>query len=541
MAALRQHPSHMPLLGLVGVAVAALVLARAGEAAELRRLDQALARWGRPQPLEALLDLRAEAARLEGEARLLEERIRGLPPTPPGCDDTAAELEELEMTVAPFLALWPHPKSAEEAWRRARAEEENARAGVSVLGEEIWHAGRGPDGLPPTVGALRDWWRGEGPDRWASWLAEAHAWQEGQARVRDLERRLSELDGRRRTLAAEAAALAATATRYGPPLAACAPGPESDPASIRDRARAASEKIGATTAALVAEEKTLSAILAGFGVDVPGGGAEAAAATLQDRAVRADDRVHAAIRELEALAAAHAGLPPAADAIDPDHGRGVLADLERRIRDGEPRLRRARDLQEEARRDHARLEGAAPLNVASAELELVALELEEARVGEEVEALRVAHEALKDAVATYQSSHRLRLEAALSRCFAVLAHDRGPARMVVLDDAFSLLVRESDGRLVRPEQLSQGARDQLSIALRLAVADLLGDGVRLPLVLDDPFVHYDPERLARIRALLSTAASERQIVLLTHRPELVAWGAEIREGRTVEAVQGAAP
>jgi chromosome segregation protein len=73
-------------------------------------------------------------------------------------------------------------------------------------------------------------------------------------------------------------------------------------------------------------------------------------------------------------------------------------------------------------------------------------------------------------------------------------------------------------------QLSQGTRDQLLLALRLAVLDLLAQEVPLPLVLDDPFAHWDERRLARAREMLRALARERQVVLLSHRREFAAWG-----------------
>jgi uncharacterized protein YhaN len=53
----------------------------------------------------------------------------------------------------------------------------------------------------------------------------------------------------------------------------------------------------------------------------------------------------------------------------------------------------------------------------------------------------------------------------------------------------------------------------------------------LPVILDDPFVHSDGERLDRIREVLSAAAAERQILLLTQDERLRGWGGPIRRVR----------
>ena len=70
----------------------------------------------------------------------------------------------------------------------------------------------------------------------------------------------------------------------------------------------------------------------------------------------------------------------------------------------------------------------------------------------------------------------------------------------------------SRGPLHGVGQLSQGAQDQLYLALRLAVADLVAAKSRLPLLLDDPFVNCDEQRLERIRAALAELARQRQVI-----------------------------
>src|SRR5690606_18888897 len=106
-------------------------------------------------------------------------------------------------------------------------------------------------------------------------------------------------------------------------------------------------------------------------------------------------------------------------------------------------------------------------------------------------------------------------------------------------DALPIL-REPDGALCSVAQLSQGTQDQLYLALRLAIADLVGGEVPLPLILDDPFVHCDADRLARIQEALRQAARERQIILFSHRADLAAWGspARVEEGPAGAAGNG---
>lgn len=68
-------------------------------------------------------------------------------------------------------------------------------------------------------------------------------------------------------------------------------------------------------------------------------------------------------------------------------------------------------------------------------------------------------------------------------------------------------------------RLSTGTRDQLYLALRLAVCKVLLDNGEesVPLVLDDPFINYDDQRAACGMKLLREIARERQVILLTCR------------------------
>ena len=64
--------------------------------------------------------------------------------------------------------------------------------------------------------------------------------------------------------------------------------------------------------------------------------------------------------------------------------------------------------------------------------------------------------------------------------------------------------------------LSRGTRDQIHLALRLALIDHLDQsGERLPLVLDEVLVHLDAARRAAIYAALQTVAQHRQVFLMT--------------------------
>ena len=66
--------------------------------------------------------------------------------------------------------------------------------------------------------------------------------------------------------------------------------------------------------------------------------------------------------------------------------------------------------------------------------------------------------------------------------------------------------------------LSMGAREQVAVITRLALADLLSEaGHTSCLVLDDPLVNADQRRLERMHLVLHKAAERHQILILTCR------------------------
>ncbi|NLF23561.1 MAG: hypothetical protein GX590_10435, partial [Lentisphaerae bacterium] len=72
------------------------------------------------------------------------------------------------------------------------------------------------------------------------------------------------------------------------------------------------------------------------------------------------------------------------------------------------------------------------------------------------------------------------------------------------------------------ESLSGGAREQVGVAMRLAMAEVLAadhDGC-LPIVLDDAFTNSDPDRVRRLHRMLYRATQRGlQLIVLTSNPE----------------------
>lgn len=82
-------------------------------------------------------------------------------------------------------------------------------------------------------------------------------------------------------------------------------------------------------------------------------------------------------------------------------------------------------------------------------------------------------------------------------------------------------IRPDDQR-VETDGMSDGARDQLYLALRVAaIEDYLERAVALPFVADDLFVNFDNERAAAGFRVLADLAQKTQVLFFTHHQHLV--------------------
>ncbi|UCF84365.1 MAG: AAA family ATPase [Desulfobacteraceae bacterium] len=83
---------------------------------------------------------------------------------------------------------------------------------------------------------------------------------------------------------------------------------------------------------------------------------------------------------------------------------------------------------------------------------------------------------------------------------------------------FSLLVFSAEkGDWINPdtEELSSGAKDQLYLAARLALVDAVCGEDSIPLVLDDPLVHFDASRRENTRNLLQEVSKKHQVLIFS--------------------------
>lgn len=202
---------------------------------------------------------------------------------------------------------------------------------------------------------------------------------------------------------------------------------------------------------------------------------------------------------------------------DPDYERRFLEETRR----AEGRRQDLARLSLDAERRLATLPLPAD-DLAPLDAELAAIDRDREAAVLERDALRLAHRTLLGCKDEFIKVASTRLAAAVSEVFADLTGGR--YRTVRVDPASLELSVDGPERVdVAAASLSRGTRDQLWLALRVAILETLAPERALPLVLDDPFLHFDDERLALAGRALARVGARHQVLLFTHDSRLTAW------------------
>jgi len=153
---------------------------------------------------------------------------------------------------------------------------------------------------------------------------------------------------------------------------------------------------------------------------------------------------------------------------------------------------------------------------ADAEAQLIA------QLEREAAALELAEQALSEAA---EEAQRMVAPALQERAGSLLARLTGgryrEIAVEVQEGELGVRVRSPETQaMVSDAALSTGTRDQLYLALRMALAEYLSGSPDAPLILDDAFVHYDAGRLANAAAAMTELARARQVIWVTKDEEL---------------------
>ena len=143
------------------------------------------------------------------------------------------------------------------------------------------------------------------------------------------------------------------------------------------------------------------------------------------------------------------------------------------------------------------------------------MEANRGRLEEEYQAIRLALDTLDSANTALQSRFSPALGRRAAEIFSQLTEGRYSG--VVLDRSLRLSAEPAGDTVYRDAALlSAGAADQLYLAVRLAICDLvLPAEARVPIVLDDALANFDDRRCAAALRYLKETAKTRQILLFT--------------------------
>ena len=199
-----------------------------------------------------------------------------------------------------------------------------------------------------------------------------------------------------------------------------------------------------------------------------------------------------------------------------------LADLAEAI--GEREARREQAIQALARAEDAkaRLESSGD----SAAEHLQAARHAAARVRQDAARylrLRLASRFLREQIEAFRARNQGPLLARAGELFRNMtgAGFSGLGTAYAEDDTPTLVGRKA-GASIPLEGMSEGTRDQLYLALRLAAIELHQAGHEpMPLILDDLLITFDDDRCRAILPLLRELAGRTQVLLFTHHRHLV--------------------
>lgn len=151
------------------------------------------------------------------------------------------------------------------------------------------------------------------------------------------------------------------------------------------------------------------------------------------------------------------------------------------------------------------------------------LRLERAQVREQLNqkmeqflGLQLAEGAMSQARSLFEKTNQPEILVGASKYLSSLTEGKHRNVWTPLDKR-RLSIDDNKGRSLRVEELSSGTREQLFLAIRLALVDRYRkEGIKLPMVLDDILVNFDQARTeAAVETLKNYSQSGQQILFFT--------------------------
>jgi len=484
--------------------------------------------------LDGLLDRHARLEDLRHDAGQAQERLAALmPPLAflaqrcglpdlPGLD-AERQAQRVEARLQELASAW------EEARAQARQREDIAKRIAKLQGDlaaqgareadwaQRWRSALPRIGLPPDADG-------------AQALAALDVWRLTPAALEKRDQLRRRVEGMRRDIARFDEDANALLAALAPDLVTLAPGPGMERLNERlAAARTAAARREVMHTRLGACEAELRKAL--------GGMAEASAArdeiaaslpvcedlgVLQVRLAERDETARELARSRAAFAEQADGLPEAQARADlgdfnPDLAKAELAAL---AQEDERSEQEAKDAYSELRDAERKIEDwTQGLGSEAASQQRVNAEAEMQEAGRAWLVLRLAGAMLDDALERHRATRQDPLMLRASALFAALTGGAftGIGEAFGEDDSQVLQGLRANGEEVPVEGLSEGARDQLYLALRLAyVEDYAARAEPAPFIADDLFTSFDDARTAHGLRVLAEVGAQAQCVLFTH-------------------------
>lgn len=151
---------------------------------------------------------------------------------------------------------------------------------------------------------------------------------------------------------------------------------------------------------------------------------------------------------------------------------------------------------------------------------------------------RLAHALLDEALKRFRERAQGPMLLAASRYFQQMTD--GQFVRLVSDDSEAkpvLLAQRANGTQVKVDGLSEGTRDQLYLALRLAALEIRREaGYDLPVVLDDVLMTSDDGRSGLALRAIAEFSKGHQVILFTHHAHLINVAERTVSGRMLQVV-----
>ena len=142
----------------------------------------------------------------------------------------------------------------------------------------------------------------------------------------------------------------------------------------------------------------------------------------------------------------------------------------------------------------------------------------------------LARALLEEQIIDYRERNRGPILSRASQLFRDLTLDRHTGLDTDLDakGVPIILAKTASGSTLDVSHLSTGACDQLYLALRLAALEhFVQQNRRLPVILDDLFVHFDDDRTEAGLRVLQGLSEHTQVILFTHHERVASQAEEV--------------